>query len=110
FATSIAGEATMQAVDSIGGQLTAVATKIPDNQSIAAANVEGKIADVTGTTVIINVGKRHGLDAGKQLQVERAYKTIRDPDSGKVIKEMFKTIAVIKVSEAEDGSATGTIV
>ncbi len=110
FSSTIAGEATMQAVNAIGAQVIAMAGKIPDNKSVAAANVTGKVADVTGTTVIINVGKVNGLSAGKQLQVERAYKTIRDPDSGKVIKELFQTVATVAVSQVDDTSATCSVV
>lgn len=109
FASSIAGEATMQAVDQMGGQLITMAAKIPDSKSIAQANVKGKIADVTGTTVIINVGKMHGLKVGSKLQVERAYKTIRDPDSGKVIKELFKTVATVALTEVDKTTSTGSI-
>ena len=109
FASSIAGEATMQAVDSIGSQLIGMASRIPDNKSIAQANVKGKVADVTGTQVIVNVGKQNGLKVGTKLQVERAYKTIRDPDTGKVIKEMFKTVAVMALTEVDATSSTGTI-
>lgn len=109
FASSIAGEATMQAVDSMGGQIITMASRIPDSKSMAQANVKGKIADVTGTTVIINVGKQHGLKVGSKLQVERAYKTIRDPDSGKVIKELFKTVGTVSLTEVDATSSTGTI-
>jgi curli biogenesis system outer membrane secretion channel CsgG len=109
FATTIAGEATMQAVDSIGGQLIEMASKIPDNQSIAAANVTGKVADVTGATVIVNVGKNNGLAVGDHLQVDRAYKTVKDPETGKVLKELTNTIAVITLSDVDKDSATGSI-
>lgn len=109
FASSIAGEATMQAVDSMGGQLIEMASRIADNKSIAQANVKGKIADVTGTTVIINLGKLHGLKVGSQLEVERASKTIRDPDSGKVIKEIFKTVGTVSLTEVDTTSSTGSI-
>ena len=71
FASSIAGEATLAAVDQLTTQLTAMSTKIPDNQSLAADNVQGKIADVTGATVIVNVGKNNGLKVGDHLQAER---------------------------------------
>lgn len=110
FATSIAGEATLQAVEAIGGQLTAIAAKIPDNQSLAAANVEGKIADVTGVQVIVNVGKQNGLQNGDNLQVERPYKTVKDPVTGKVLKELSNTIAVINLKQVDNDSATGDIV
>lgn len=109
FATTIAGEATLQAVDEIGNQLTALAAKIPDGQSIAAANVAGRIADVTGLQVIINVGKINGITAGDNLRVDRAYKTVKDPVTGKVLKELSNTIAVITVSSVDNESATANI-
>lgn len=109
FATTIAGEATMQAVDAIGGQVIAMASKVPDNQSIAAANVTGKIADVTGSQVIVNVGKTNGLALGDHLQVDRVYKTVKDPETGKVLKELTNTIAVITLSDVDKDSSTGSI-
>lgn len=110
FATSIAGEATLAAVDQVTGQLNGMASKIPDNQSLAAQNVQGKIADVTGNQVILNVGKINGLGAGDTLQVERPYKTIKDPTSGKVIKELNATVGVIRLTQVESDNATGEIV
>lgn len=109
FATSIAGEATLQAVDSIATQLEGMAAKIPDNQSVAAANVQGKVADVTGTTCILNVGKTNGLAAGDNLQVERVFKTVKDPATGKVLKELTNTIAVINLTSVDPDSSTGNI-
>ncbi len=110
FATSIAGEATLQAVDEVGGQLIAFAAKIPDGQSIAAQNVEGKIADVTGSQITLNVGKINGIAKGDKMQVQRPYKTIKDPDSGKVLKELSNTVAVINVDDVEKDSSTCSIV
>ena len=110
FASSIAGEATLAAVDQITSQLQALAGKIPDNQSIAAANVQGKVADVTGNVVIVNVGKVNGLIVGDSLQVERPYKTVKDPTSGKVLKELTSTIGVVTLNQVDPDSATGVIV
>lgn len=110
FASSIAGEATLAAVDQICSTLVADAAKIPDNQSIAAANVQGKIADVTGTTVIVNVGKVNGIAVGDTLQAERAYKTIKDPASGKVLKELKATVGVITITQVDPDSATGSVI
>jgi hypothetical protein len=90
--------------------LEGLASKIPDNQSIAAANVQGKIADVTGNTCIINVGKTNGVVSGDNLQVERVYKTVKDPVSGKVLKELTSTIAIINVTSVDPESSTGNVV
>ena len=110
FATSIAGEATLQAVEQIGSELIADAGKIPDGQSIAAQNVEGKVADVTGGQITLNVGKINGLIKGDKMQVQRVVKTIKDPDSGKVLKEVSNTVAVINLDEVEKDSSTGSLV
>lgn len=107
--SAIADEATIQAVDSLSNQIVAAAIKIPDNQSLIAKNVEGKIADITGNTATINVGKRSGIQVGSKLNVQRSVKKITDPDSGKVIKEVFNTIATITIKEADDTSASGDI-
>ncbi len=110
FATSIAGEAVLAAVSQICTQVKDMATKIPDNQSLAAANVQGKIADVTGTTVIVNVGKNNGLAVGDALQAERPYKTVKDPATGKVLKELTNTVGVIKLTQVDAESSTGDLV
>ncbi len=100
----------MQAVDDIGTQLLAYANKLPDNASLAAKNVTGKIADVTGTTVTVNLGKKNGLKVGSKLHIERPVKTIRDPDTGNVIKEIMNTVAEITLKEVDDTSSTGDII
>ena len=109
FASSVAGEAIISAVNQLAGQLETAASKIPDNQSLALANVEGKIADVTGTTVVVNVGKQNGIKVGDNLQVERVTKEITDPSTGKVIKKVTSTVAIIAITESDKESATGTI-
>lgn len=109
FSTSLAGEATNKAVETMGTQLIAMANKIPDNQSLALANVEGRVADVTGREVIVNVGKQNGMAVGDSLQVDRPYKTIKDPVTGKVLKELSSTIALIKIKEVTADSSTGDI-
>lgn len=110
FASSIAGEATTMAVDAMGSQLIAAANKVPDNQSLAAANVEGKVADVTGRQVTLNVGKQNGLAVGDNLKVDRPFKTITDPDTGKVIKTMSNTVSVITLDSVDKDSSTGNVV
>lgn len=110
FASSIAGEATYAAVDQLATQISGMSAKIPDNQSIANKDVQGKIADVSGDQVILNVGKLNGLSEGDTLQVERATKTIKDPVSGRVIKEVMSTIGVIKLKQVDSDNSTGSVV
>jgi curli biogenesis system outer membrane secretion channel CsgG len=109
FSTSVAGEAVVAAVDQLVTQLDAQASKIPDNQSLAAQNVQGKVADVSGSTLIINVGKKNGIKIGDNLSIERVTKQIKDPSSGKVIKEVKGTIAIMNVTDCDPDTATGTM-
>jgi curli biogenesis system outer membrane secretion channel CsgG len=110
FASSIAGEATYAAVDQLATQCVALAAKIPDNQSIASMDVKGKVADVTGDQVIINVGKVNGLNAGDSMQVDRPYKTIKDPETGKVLKELTATVGVITLKQVDNDNSTCAVV
>ena len=110
FSSSIAGEATYQAVNQLAITINTLSTKIPDNQSIANQDVQGKIADVTGKQVIINVGKINGLAVGDNLQVEHIIRTVKDPVSGKVLKEVTGTVAVLKLTQVDKDNSTADIV
>jgi curli biogenesis system outer membrane secretion channel CsgG len=109
FKDSVAGEAIIQAVDKLASQLGASASKIPDNQSLAAQNVQGKIAYVKDNTVILNVGQANGIKVGDNLQVEQVKEEIKDPTSGRVLKTLTNTVAVINITEVDKESSTGNI-
>jgi curli biogenesis system outer membrane secretion channel CsgG len=111
FASSIAGEATVIAVDSLTSQLEAqaVADKMPQAHSVVASNVQGRVADVTDKQVCVNVGKMNGLKVGDKLVVEHPYKTIKDPDTGKVLRELTNPIAVVTLTDISDNSSMGQI-
>jgi curli biogenesis system outer membrane secretion channel CsgG len=106
FSSSIAGEATAAAVDDLGKQIVAAAEKVPDNQ----ANVTGKVADVTGTEVITNVGSNNGISVGDNLAVDKVVKTVKDPSTGAVLKTVTNTVAIVKVKSVDKSSSTGDIV
>ncbi len=110
FENSLAGEATMQAVNQLAINLNSMANKIPDNKAIADKNVTGKIADVDENNVVVNVGSDNGLSAGDMLKVESPYKSVKDPDSGKIIEELYKTVGVIKLSSVHKSASDGIIV
>ena len=44
--------------------------------------------DASGDSIIINVGKRSGVNVGDRLEVRRKIREIKDPSSGKVIKRV----------------------
>lgn len=106
FRQTILGEATHSAVDSTVKQLTASGNKIPTTK----VEVSGLVADVSGKTVILNVGKSHGVQPGSTLKVMRVTRTVKDPATGKVLKEIAEEVGQVQITEADDSSSTGTIV
>jgi len=65
------------------------------------------VADASGNTIIITVGKRGGVNVGDRLEVRRKILEIKDPTSGKVIKRAEDKIGDMVVTEVDDQSATG---
>ena len=104
FANTILGEATRHAVEQLATQLTANASRIETK----ARPVEGLVADVTGNTVVINVGTRAGVRPGMTLSVRRLSREIKDPATGRVIRRMEETLGTLTITEADEESAVGT--
>jgi len=70
--------------------------------------VSGLVADVSGNTLIINVGSKSGLRVGDKLEVSRAARTIKDPATGKVLKTVTNKIGDATVTEVDADSATAS--
>jgi curli biogenesis system outer membrane secretion channel CsgG len=105
FRESILGEATTAAVQAVAAKLIGADDKMPEIKF----EIRGLVADVAGSTVILNVGSSHGLQVGDTLNVLRVSRTIKDPATGKVLREVTKTLGQVKISEADEGSSVGII-
>jgi curli biogenesis system outer membrane secretion channel CsgG len=104
FANTILGEATHKAVDDTGAKLSESADKIPARE----ISISGLVADATGSTLIINVGKKAGVKVGDKLVVSRQVRVVKDPATGKVIKAVVDKVGEAIVTEVDDDSATAT--
>jgi len=104
FANTILGEATRHAVEQLGKQLTANSARI----EATVRPVEGLVADVTGNTLVINVGTRAGVRPGMTLSVRRMSREIKDPATGRVIRKVEETLGTLTITEADEESAVGT--
>ena len=60
--------------------------------------------------VILNVGSSHGVEAGAILKVKRVTRTVKDPATGRVLREIASIIGEIRVDEVDEGSSVGTII
>lgn len=103
FADTILGEAVSRAVDTLTQDLQQNAAKLPSK----VVSIDGVVADATGGTLIINVGSKAGVKVGDRLQVRRAVREIKDPDTGKVIRRVEDTMGEVVITEVDEGSAVG---
>jgi len=101
FQETIIGEATKKAVD----QLTAGVVGDAPKLSVRAIHVDGLVAAVDGGQIVLNVGKKAGVNVGDQLEVVRVTKEIKDPATGAVIRRLTSSIGVIKATDVDDASA-----
>ena len=106
FQQTIIGEATKQAVDNLTTQVVGDAPKIATRQ----LTVEGLVAAVDGAQIILNVGKKSGVNVGDQLEVVRVTKEIKDPATGAVIRRMTTSVGIVKATDVDDASAVCTAV
>jgi curli biogenesis system outer membrane secretion channel CsgG len=104
FGATILGEAVNKAVTQIAAELEASAAKLPAR----AVNVDGLIADVSGNTLVINVGSRAGVTVGMRLEVRQVGREIRDPATGRVIRRLDTLLGTMTVTEVDATSAVGT--
>ena len=104
FANSILGEAVNAAVANLGQQLDGKADSLPTVKVV----VSGLVADVTGNTLIMNVGTKAGVKVGDHLGVFRKGKEIRDPATGKVLKTIETRLGDVTITEADETSSTGS--
>ena len=105
FGNTILGEAVHAAVDNMGQQLDDKAASLPQ---AAKVPVSGVVADVTGNTLVLNVGSKNGVKVGDQLTISRKVKDVKDPTTGAVIKTITNELGTATVTEVDEGSSTAT--
>jgi curli biogenesis system outer membrane secretion channel CsgG len=104
FAQTILGEAVQSAVADTATQLDTAAGNLPT----VKVSVSGLVADVSGNSLIINVGSKTGLKVGDTLDISRQVRTVKDPATGKVLKAITDKIGSGTVTQIDSDSATVT--
>lgn len=106
FEETIIGEAVKAAVQQMSAGVIAGNTKL----ATRTINVQGQVAFVEMTQVVLNVGAKNGLKVGDRLTVERVTQEIKDPATGNVLRRMASQIGIVEVSDVDDVSAVAKIV
>jgi curli biogenesis system outer membrane secretion channel CsgG len=105
FRDTILGEATHAAVDDVAQQLIASADRVPTHK----IEIRGLVADVDGNSLVLNVGKSQGVSAGDTLKILRVTRTVKDPATGKVLREVTTEVGACQVGEVDDNSCVATV-
>jgi curli biogenesis system outer membrane secretion channel CsgG len=104
FSQTILGEAVNKAVADCATQLDNAAATLPTIH----ASYSGVVADVSGNTIIINIGNKVGVRAGDVIQISRPVRTVKDPTTGKVLKTVTSQLGTATVTDVDSDSATAT--
>ena len=103
FADTVLGEAVNAATLKLATELDGSAARMPTT----VVNLNGLVADVSGNSLVLNIGSRAGVKVGDKLVVSRVGREIRDPATGKVIRRVEDRLGEITISEVDEGSAVG---
>jgi curli biogenesis system outer membrane secretion channel CsgG len=102
FGETIMGEAVHKAVTQMATQLDEKADALPTRK----AEFSGVVADVSGGSIILNIGRNSGVQVGDTVEISRPVRTVKDPTSGKVIKTITSKMGTATVTEVDSDSAT----
>ena len=102
FVESLLPEATSGAVDQIAKQLNTFAQKIPALQ-IA---VGGRVAEVAGNALTLNMGKKSGLIIGQQIEILREATAAPDSSASPNAPRLSKRIGLATITELGEDYAT----
>ncbi len=106
FKDTILGEATYEASGEVADRLIDAKGRVPTHK----VEIRGLVAYAEGGMVIINVGSNAGVGVGDELDVERVKQTIKDPATGRVLRELTTQVARIRVTQVDAESSEATVV
>lgn len=107
FGNTIIGEAVKQAVSQLATGLEGDASKLGTVSAPAAVPVNGLIADASTSDIIINVGSSAGVHVGDKLEVTRVTRVIKDPATGKPLRNIEETLGQLTITSVDANSAVG---
>lgn len=106
FRETILGEATESAIGQLTGQLVRSADRI----SARVVPVSGLVADVAGATLVLNVGSAAGVKVGDTLRILRVTRTVTDPATGAVLREITQELGQVRIDDVDADSSLGTVI
>jgi len=105
FQQTMLGEAVNQAARAVATSLNEFGPKL----SAVRQPYTGLVADVSGTSLIINAGRQKGVEIGDVIEITRAGRPILDPQTKEVLRTIVDKVGTATVTEVDDRSATATL-
>lgn len=96
-------KAVLQVVETFNSKADAVATS-------PRAISNAVIAAVAGNQIILNKGSRDGFAVGMKVSIERVTQQVKDPATGRVIRQLTQPIGLIEITEVDGQSSVGKVV
>ena len=89
-------------LNSAAGNVAAQPTTLPTQTAV--------IADISGSTLILNRGNTNGYRSGMCVSVERLVREVVDPETQEVIHQVTETAGTIQLSDVSDRSSVGQLI
>lgn len=100
-AYTMAIEEVAESLNSVASNVASVAPSLPTQTSV--------IADIDGSTLILNRGNTDGYRSGLCLSVERVVREVRDPETQEVIRQVTESAGQIQLTDVDGRSSVGQI-
>jgi len=104
FAETIIGEATQDCVNKLAEILLGQTA----NMKKAVREVEGRVADVSGKTLVLNVGSNDGVNVGEVFEVLNIVREVKDPVTKETLDVVTEKTGEMTITSVRDKVATGT--
>jgi len=104
FAETIIGEATQDCVNKLAEILLGQTA----NMKKAVREVEGRVADVSGKTLVLNVGSVDGVNVGEVFEILRIVREVKDPVTKETLDVVTEKTGEMTVTSVRDKVTTGS--
>ena len=104
FAQTIIGEATQDCVN----KLADILKEQSSNMKKTVREVEGRVADVSGKTLVLNVGSNDGVNVGEVFEVLNIVREVKDPVTKETLDVVTEKTGEMTITSVRDKVATGT--
>jgi curli biogenesis system outer membrane secretion channel CsgG len=104
FAQTIIGEATQDCVN----KLADILLEQTSTMKKSVREVEGRVADVSGKTLVLNVGSNDGVNVGEVFEILNIIREVKDPVTKETLDVVTEKTGEMTITSVRDKVATGT--